>query len=363
MCQDKIKNITLNNQTLTKYLLFLWGIILLSASNVVKSQDFTITASSGPNGFVSPPGAIGVPAQGTQTFSIVPDPGYEIEDVVIDGFSFGVITSYTFSDVRSNHTIRATFIAAPVTVYTITANAGANGSISPSGAVTVQEGNSQSFSISPDVGFEIADVLVDGFSVGAVNSYTFDNVIANHSINVSFRAIALPEYTITATAGGNGSISPSGAVTVQEGSSQGFTITPDTGFEISDVLVDGASQGALSNYTFSNVMADHSIEARFRSAPDPIDSLTNLIRVFNQFTPNGDGINDTWQITGLENVNDYEIQVFAKSGQLVFQSQDYSNPWDGTRQGSILAGGVYYYSIRLASRKKALSGYVVVVRQ
>src|SRR5207247_9769662 len=70
--------------------------------------------------------------------------------------------------------------------FTIAASAGANGSISPSGAVTVSNGGSQLFTISPNTGYHIADVLVDGSSVGAVSAYLFTNVIANHTISASF---------------------------------------------------------------------------------------------------------------------------------------------------------------------------------
>lgn len=70
-------------------------------------------------------------------------------------------------------------------------------------------------------------------------------------------------FTITATAGANGSITPSGKVSVEAGGSQTFTITPNEGYEIADVLVDGVSVGAVSSYTFSGVQANRTIEATF----------------------------------------------------------------------------------------------------
>ena len=70
-------------------------------------------------------------------------------------------------------------------------------------------------------------------------------------------------YTITASAGSHGSISPSGSITVNQGSNKSFTITPDTGYQIDDVLVDGSSKGAVSSYTFTNVTQDHTISATF----------------------------------------------------------------------------------------------------
>ena len=70
--------------------------------------------------------------------------------------------------------------------YTIKATAGAGGSISPSGNVSVREGRDQAFTITPDKGYAVANVKIDGRSIGAVKSYTFENVRRNHTIEVSF---------------------------------------------------------------------------------------------------------------------------------------------------------------------------------
>lgn len=70
--------------------------------------------------------------------------------------------------------------------FTITASAGAGGSISPSGSISVREGRDKTFTITPDSGYRISDVLVDGQSVGAVNTYTLDNVQKRHTIEAVF---------------------------------------------------------------------------------------------------------------------------------------------------------------------------------
>ena len=90
-------------------------------------------------------------------------------------------------------------IGEPAT-YTITASAGANGSISPSGAVSVANGGSQAFMITPNGGYIVQDVLVDGGSVGAVTSYPFTNVGADHTISASF--VADPNATVNAVSPG-----------------------------------------------------------------------------------------------------------------------------------------------------------------
>ena len=75
------------------------------------------------------------------------------------------------------------------TYYTIKATAGVNGAISPSGNVSVREGRDQTFTITPDKGYAISDVKIDGKSVGAVKSYTFENVKGNHTIKAIFMKV------------------------------------------------------------------------------------------------------------------------------------------------------------------------------
>ena len=70
--------------------------------------------------------------------------------------------------------------------YTIKATAGTGGSISPSGSISVREGRDQTFTITPDKGYAVANVKIDGKSIGAVKSYTFENVSRTHTIEVIF---------------------------------------------------------------------------------------------------------------------------------------------------------------------------------
>jgi hypothetical protein len=202
-------------------------------------------------------------------FAITPNACYEVDDVLVDGVSVGAVNSYTFTDVDANHTIEATFSQG---TSTITATADAGGTITPSGPVEATCGSDTTFTITPDSCHLIADVLVDGVSVGAVTSYTFTDVDANHTIHASFTAIS---YTITTSAGAGGSITPSGAVPVECGTDGVFTITPDSCYAVVDVLVDGVSVGAVTGYTFPSVTANHTISATF--AFQTYDLVVNVI--------------------------------------------------------------------------------------
>jgi hypothetical protein len=172
-------------------------------------------------------------------------------------------SGFSANDFIQHSNVSATKITG--TNFTITASAGANGSISPSGSVSVAQGANQTFTISPNAGFSVASVTVDGASVGAVTSFTFSNVQAAHTISATFQAVAT-NFTINASAGANGAISPSGAVSVAQGANRTFTITPNTGFVVAGVTVDGASAGAVTSYTFSNVQANHTISATFTAS-------------------------------------------------------------------------------------------------
>ena len=96
----------------------------------------------------------------------------------------------------------------------------------------------------------------------------------DYDIAISNQVTPPSTHTIAASAGANGSISPSGSVTVTDGDDQTFTITAAAGYQIADVLVDGTSQGAPASYTFTNVTADHTISASFVSSTVPVTGIT-----------------------------------------------------------------------------------------
>jgi hypothetical protein len=144
--------------------------------------------------------------------------------------------------------------------------------------------------------------------VGAVSSYTFEDVAANHTIDATF---AINVYTITATAGANGSISPSGSVTVSHGGEQSFAIVADPGHHILDVLVDGVSVGAVSSHTFTSVSADHTIAASFEVNP-PVPAITNLSAATIRTGNDSDGTTRI-QLTWTGAASSATVEVFRAS--------------------------------------------------
>lgn len=230
----------------------------------VSAPPDTIVASAGAGGTISPAGAVAYDCGATATYAITANDCFLIGDVLVDGRSTGAVPSYTFYDLKASHTIAVSFV--PAFKFTITATPGANGTITPSGAVKVNCGSDQTFTITPKGCYQIADVLVDGASQGPVKSYTFTNVITTHSIAASF-VYAAEQDTITASAGPGGAIVPAGTIVVDCGTSQTFSISHDACYRIVDVLVDGISKGAVSSFTFTDIGASHSISASFASSP------------------------------------------------------------------------------------------------
>jgi translation elongation factor P/translation initiation factor 5A len=160
-------------------------------------------------------------------------------------------------------------------------------------------------------------VKVDGNVVNVSgNTYTFTNVQANHSIEVSFKVIPPTIYTITATSGANGSISPNGAVSVNAGENKTFTFTPNSGYQVAIVKVDGNVVNVSDNtYTFTNVQSNHSIEVSFKKAErihKYLDyTLTeNVVKVSVIGTDEG----ESFTLTVNGQPSDYEFTV--ESGKL-----------------------------------------------
>jgi gliding motility-associated-like protein len=93
-----------------------------------------------------------------------------------------------------------------------------------------------------------------------------------------------------------------------------------------------------------------------------------FIKVFSKivipsaFTPNADGINDTWDIVGLNTYPNSLVSVFNRFGALVFKSTGYPKAWDGEYGGRQIPTGTYYYTIDLKNGSKTLSGWVALIR-
>jgi gliding motility-associated-like protein len=82
----------------------------------------------------------------------------------------------------------------------------------------------------------------------------------------------------------------------------------------------------------------------------------------NVFSPNGDGINDTWVIRYLDSYPGATVQIFDRYGKRIFMSSGYNNPWNGTMGGNPVPAGVYYYIVEPKNGLKPINGSLTIVR-
>lgn len=126
---------------------------------------------------------------------------------------------------------------------------------------------------------------------------------------------SVTSFAITASAGVNGSISPSGNVSIAQGQSQSFTITPATGFAIASVIVDGSDQGAIGSYTFLNVQANHSISATFKSTSASCTTAPDVPTGLASPNQTSTSVNLSWNSVNVESGCSVTYNVY-KNGAL-----------------------------------------------
>jgi hypothetical protein len=237
----------------------------------------TIEATSKSNGTISPSGNSSVNYGTDLVFSILPDVGYEIEDVIVDEKSAGPVSTWSFTRITRDHSISVSF---RIITFTITSSSGTGGSIGPEGDILVTYGSDKEFIITSDSIYKILDVKADGISVGPVNSWSFDDIDSDHTISATFKLREF--FTIVASMWEGGSISPWGSRKVMEGSDLTYRITPNPGHRIYEVVVDRKSAGVVKEYSFESIASNHNITVSFASDihveayPNPFTDVLNI---------------------------------------------------------------------------------------
>jgi hypothetical protein len=228
---------------------------------------YTVTTVAGEGGSVSPEGPITIPCGGNQNLTVIPDPCWEIADVLVNGESVGPVEVVQIVNAHMNYTVCASFTQI---TYTITTDAGEGGSICPEGPLTIPCGGSQNLTVIPDPCWEIADVLVNGESLGPVPVVQIVDADRDYTVCASFTQIT---YTIATEAGEGGSICPEGPLTIPCGGNQNLTVIPDTCWKIDDVLVNGESLGPVPVVQIVNADRNYTVTATFLPVTYTIDTI------------------------------------------------------------------------------------------
>ncbi|MBR6066840.1 MAG: T9SS type A sorting domain-containing protein [Bacteroidales bacterium] len=278
--------------------------VALLLSVFANAQTYDITVNITGNGTVTYADeavenaeVITVDENATPAFTITPADGNRLVSVMLDGETNVtndlVGNVYTFATVTEDHTLAVTFEEIPATTYTITLTVGEHGTVyyndeAVSTSVTVNENAEPAFTITPETGYRVASVIVDGgtnvTTELVANVYTFAAVTDNHSLAVTFEEIPAVTYTITLTVGEHGTVyyndeAVSTSVTVNENATPSFTFTPETGYRVASVMLDGetnvTTELVANVYTFAAVTDNHSLAVTFEE-----DNITPVETMF-----------------------------------------------------------------------------------
>ena len=245
------------------------------------TNTFTLTASSGANGTLSPTGAVVVNEGSNQTFTATPNSNYAVDQWLVDGTVVQTGgTTYQLNNVTANHTVSVTF---NLITYTV------GGSLTgyTSSGLVLQNNNADNLSPSGSGSFTFSTPLASGatYSVTVLTQPTGQtcsvlngtgSIATSNITNVSV-SCTTNTFTLTASSGANGTLSPTGAVVVNEGSNQTFTATPNSNYAVNQWLVDGTVvQTGGTTYQLNSVTANHTVSVTFVSTATTITATPLL---------------------------------------------------------------------------------------
>ncbi|MCX8480413.1 MAG: fibronectin type III domain-containing protein [Sediminibacterium sp.] len=254
---------------------------------VFKIQTFTITTSV-LNGEIQPTGESTYNYGSSLTVRFSPkDETYVLDSLIVDGeLQYNPeIDSFTFTDIKANHTIRAIFNLKSEVRFTIVIRSNTGGVVSPSVNQLVSYGGSLRVSWVINPGYVLDSLLIGGKNnTDSVNGYTFTDVRGQQSIYIKFK---LRTFTIISSAGLHGSINPLGISIVNYGASKTFILLPNAGYETDSLYINGSivSKPADNIYTFNNVLTNKTIYVTFKVVtinPTPCTGTKqtpNIVRV------------------------------------------------------------------------------------
>ncbi len=275
------------------------------------------------------PASINTSALGTTTYKFTPSSAGNCSTPASLNVTIVSTISPTFPTIADSYCLNDIAPALPAT-----SKEGVNGTWSPSSINTANVGRTV-YTFTPTAG-----------QCGASAQIT---IVVN-----PLPALTMgPDVTIAAGASTTLNVSVTGNIV-------SYQWKPSTGLNNATIKDPVASPSSTTIYTL-DVIDDNKCEAS-GSIKVTVSAATSKILVPNAFSPNGDGINDTWVITNLSAYPGATVDVFNRYGQLVFHSENSNKAWDGTYNGKPLPVGTYYYIIDLKNNEKKMAGSVTIFK-
>jgi gliding motility-associated-like protein len=141
------------------------------------------------------------------------------------------------------------------------------------------------------------------------------------------------------------------------GNGLSYVWAPSMGLNNPAIIQPTATPTDDITYTLTATSADGCV-----STDEVFVKVLKTPTIPNTFSPNGDGIHDQWEIKYLNTYPGCTVDIYNRYGQLVFHSNGYTKPWDGTLNGNPLPAGTYYYIINPKNGRKQMSGFVDIIR-
>jgi gliding motility-associated-like protein len=240
------------------------------------------------------------------------------------------------------------------------ASAGNDTTICSGSSATLQASGGTGYSWSPATGLSSTTIADPVASPTDTTIYTV--TVSNSDACTSTAKVTVNvEQKPTANAGADKVMTQGQSVTLNgkaKGTDVSYYWTPNEYLSSDTVLNPVASPPSDITYTLHVVS---NVGCGAEATDDVFVRVYKSITIPNTFTPNGDGVNDTWDITALSTYPQSLTQVFNRYGTIVYQSTGYAIPWDGKVNGQVVPSGTYYYKIDLKNGN-IFSGWLLVMR-
>ena len=255
----RIKDIKINNVSIGTPSTYTFLNIQEDQNVVVEFEQsyFTIEVNSYGHGILNPETTMLVPYGSNKKFEIIPELGYTISRLDVDGKSIEIQSEYTFENIREDHSISVEF---EQLIYTITIDVIGSGTINSDSVTEVFYGANKDILFTPDYGQRIKRIELDGEAIENTNRISLTSIQEHHHIVVEFEQIY---FSITVSTIGNGMVTPNTSLEIPYGDDETYAFIPEDGYKIKEVIVDGEALEPNSSYTFYNITSNHTVSVEF----------------------------------------------------------------------------------------------------